>query len=394
MKNRKIKITALILTPLILLFLLGITIPNKTPKDIYTSTGEIGDYKLTNSPIYSNKIESNKLNINLFGLITVKSVDIKNVKDLEVYPGGTPVGIKLSSKGVLVVGYSDIQIEDKKISSPAKEIGIEIGDLILKINNEDVEDSQDLVRKVSSSETDEIKIEVSKNGKSEIKTLNRIKATTDGKYKIGLWVRDSTAGVGTLTFSHKETGYYGALGHAIIDGDTNSLITVKKGDLVKSSIINVRKSEKGSPGELRGIFLDEESPLGLISQNTYCGIFGKLNENYQSRGNPMKVGFRDEIKEGKAQILTTVDENGPQYYDIKITKLLAQDEAGPKSMVIEVTDPKLLDKTGGIVQGMSGSPIIQNGKIVGAVTHVLINNPKVGYGIYIEWMLKDAQIIK
>lgn len=394
MKNKKIQLITLILTPLILLFLLGISIRSKTPNDIYTSSGTIGDFKLAYSPLYSGKVESNKFNISLFGLIPVKSVDIKTVKDLEVYPGGTPVGIKLSSKGVLVVGYSDIEVDGKKVSSPAKDVGIEIGDLILKINDENIEDSQDLIRKVINSKSDEITIELSKSGKKEIKTMNRIKSNTDGKYKIGLWVRDSTAGVGTLTFYHKETDNYGALGHAIIDADTNSLITVKKGDLVKSSIINVRKSEKGSPGELRGIFLDEESPLGVITKNTYCGIFGSLNNTFAPNSKSIKVGFRDEIQEGKAQILTTIDENGPQYFDIKITKLLPQDEPGPKSMVIEIIDEKLLNKTGGIVQGMSGSPIIQNGKIVGAVTHVLINNPKVGYGIYIEWMLKDAEIIK
>lgn len=393
MKKKKYLSVILVLAPLMLLLFLGISVI-KTPKHVYTSSEELGDFKLVSSPIYVEKIKSDKLNINLFGLITVKSVELKNASDLELYPGGTPVGIKLSSKGVLVVGYSDIEVDGKKIASPAKELGIEIGDVILKINDETIENSQDLAKKVTNSQGNELKIETSKNGKVESKIINKIKSNSDGKYKIGLWVRDSTSGVGTLTFFHKQTSYYGALGHAIIDGDTNSIIQVKKGDLLKSSIINVRKSEKGSPGELRGIFLDENKPLGTIINNTQCGIFGSINNSYASGTKPLKVGFRDEIKEGKAQILTTIDENGPQYFDIKINKLLSQDVSGPKSMIIEVTDEKLLEKTGGIVQGMSGSPIIQNGKIVGAVTHVMINNPKVGYGIYIEWMLKDAKIIK
>ena len=199
-----------------------------------------------------------------------------------------------------------------------------------------------------------------------------------------------------MTFYDSESKKFGALGHPITDSDTNEPFLIKNGDVIESSIISIRKGEKGSPGELKGIFMNENTPTGKINKNTQSGIFGELNiENFSnSKIKPLKIGFRDEVVPGKAKIITTIDENGPQEYEIEIEKLLNQTCASSKSMVIKITDPKLLEKTGGIVQGMSGSPIIQNNKIVGAVTHVLINKPDTGYGIYIEWMLQDAGIIK
>ncbi|MDD7793927.1 SpoIVB peptidase [Clostridium sp. 'White wine YQ'] len=390
MKNQKKSLKNLVFAPLILLLMVNLNIGSGIDKSLFSSSN--GNSQMAFLPTDAGI--NNKLTSSLNSL-TVNKVSLKDSDKIQVYPGGVPVGIKLSSKGVLVVGYSDIQIEENKVVSPAKEEGIEIGDVILRINNEEVEDSQDLIRKVSNSRDDKLDFEISKSGKKINKQITRVKSSVDNKYKIGLWVRDSTAGVGTLTFYDKKTNKYGALGHAIIDGDTNSIIEIKSGSLLKSSIINLRKSEKGAPGELRGIFVEENEPLGTINQNTYCGIFGELKENNQYINNkPMKIALRNEIKEGKAQILTTIDENGPQLYDIEISKLLVQDKPGPKSMIIKVTDTRLLSKTGGIVQGMSGSPIIQNGKLIGAVTHVLINNPEVGYGIYIEWMLQDSNILK
>jgi len=233
-----------------------------------------------------------------------------------------------------------------------------------------------------------------RNGCKFNKDINLIKEGEN--YKLGLWVRDSTAGIGTLTFYHEDTNTFGALGHPITDGDTNTTFTIKDGDLLSASILSVRKGEKGVPGELRGLFVNEKKSIGQIESNSSSGIFGKT---YQPLVNsifnqPMSVGFRNEVVEGPAKIITTIDDNGPKEYDIEIIKLLQQDKSGPKSMIIRVTDEELLSKTGGIVQGMSGSPIIQNDKIVGAVTHVLINKPEIGYGIYIEWMLEEAGIIQ
>lgn len=207
-------------------------------------------------------------------------------------------------------------------------------------------------------------------------------------------MRDSTTGVGTLTFYDDKTKTFAALGHPITDIDTGVTLKVDKGEIVPSSIISIKKGLKGNPGELKGIFLDDKDPIGNIKNNTECGIFGNVNNNIiYDYNRKMKVALRDEIKEGPAYILTTIQGERPKKYSINIEKLLPQGEAGPKSMLIKVTDKELLNKTGGIVQGMSGSPIIQNDKIVGAVTHVLINKPDTGYGIYIEWMLRDSNII-
>ncbi|MEQ8196797.1 MAG: SpoIVB peptidase [Clostridiaceae bacterium] len=390
MKNREKTLFKFILTPLLLLLIINLNLMSMS--DSILIRNSLSKFQMVSIPLYGNEVMETK------GVVqkdsAIGKMTLKEIQKIQVYPGGVPIGIKLSSKGVLVVGYSDIEVEGRAVSSPSKEQGIEIGDVLLKINNEEIEDSQDLIRKVNNSQTNNLNIEITKSGQKINKSITRVKSISDNKYKIGLWVRDSTAGVGTLTFYDKKSNQYGALGHGIVDGDTNSIIDIKSGSILKSSILNLRKSEKGSPGELRGIFIDENTPIGNITKNTFCGVFGEMKEKNQYINNkPVGIALKNDIKEGKAQIITTIDENGPQYYDIEINKLLIQDKPGPKSMIIKVTDERLLKKTGGIVQGMSGSPIIQNEKIVGAVTHVMVNNPEVGYGIYIEWMLQESNII-
>ena len=339
----------------------------------------------------------NKVKVSLLGLLPVKALSVKTVPtEIKVYPGGQPVGVKLNTKGVLVVALSDIQGNDGVLKSPAAVAGVQIGDSILKINDNTINSSEELAKYVNYSEGKEMSFLIDRKGIESKKKVLPIISTKDNKYKIGLWVRDSTAGVGTLTFYDENSGAFGALGHPITDLDTGTTLAINKGEIVSSSIINIKKGVRGNPGELKGIFVDEDTILGNISKNTECGIFGtsstKLINNIAKE--PLSIALRTEIKEGPAKILTTLDGNEPKYYDIQIEKLLAQDIPGPKSMIIKITDQELLDKTGGIVQGMSGSPIIQNNKIVGAVTHVLVNRPDVGYGIYIEWMLKDANIIR
>lgn len=338
---------------------------------------------------------NSKLDVKFLGFIPVKSINVKQVPEISIYPGGSSIGVKLNTKGVLVVALSDIEIAKGKVSSPAAQSGIMIGDTILNIDDKPVKNAEMLATLINDSDGKQVKIVIERKGESIIKSVKPVKTQNENKYKIGLWVRDSTAGVGTLTFYDDKTGNFAALGHPITDVDTGTILSVDKGELVSSSIVNIRKGVRGTPGELKGIFINENNVLGKITNNTECGIFGKAEKKILngSKIRPMKIGLRNEIKEGKAQIITTIDDKGPKYYDIRIEKLLNQDTPGPKSMVIKVTDPDLLDKTGGIVQGMSGSPIIQNNKIVGAVTHVLINKPDTGYGIYIEWMLKDSKLI-
>lgn len=398
MKKPVKKGIGLFIVSILILALTTATTLRNVPKEIYTNRDEVSVMATIPKvgPFNSLKYSKEKLKINFLGFIPIKSIAIHKLSDIEVIPGGSSIGVKLSSEGVLVVGFSDIIVNNQKVESPAKLAGIEIGDIILKVNNVPIEESRELIKNISSMNCENIELLIKRNDEIINKNFHLIKED-DTVYKIGLWVRDSTAGVGTLTFYHEESGKFGALGHPVTDVDTNKSFMIKDGDLLEASVISVRKGEKGSPGELRGIFVDSNNPIGVIRKNTECGIFGDYSrekkDNLRSTSTKMKVGFRDEIKVGKAKIITTIDEYGPKEYEIEIMKIFQQDEPSSKSMLIKVTDEELLSKTGGIVQGMSGSPIIQDNKVVGAVTHVLINKPDVGYGIYIDWMLKDAGVI-
>ena len=396
MKKKLLCTTSLIITPILILILITTISIVNLPKKIYIRNEKtVQSIAPIGNTIDKVKNDENKYEIKFLGVIPLKSLEVQKIKNLEVYPGGNPVGVRVNSEGVLIVGYSDIEVNNKKEESPGKSGGLEIGDIILKVNDEDMENSIDLLKTIKQCEKEDIKVDILRDGKNFTKII-RLKKENKKDYKIGLWIRDSTAGVGTMTFYDANTNKFGALGHPITDCDTNEPFIIKKGDLLESSIISIRRGEKGSPGELRGIFLNEQTPAGDIQKNTESGIFGEIKniEALKKDKKPLKVGFRNEIVIGKAKIISTIDDNGPQEFDIEIEKLLNQSTPGSKSMVIKITDPKLLEKTGGIVQGMSGSPIIQNDKIIGAVTHVLINKPDTGYGIYIEWMLQDAGIIK
>ncbi len=387
---------SLLIAPILILSLITAFSLISLPSKIYTANEKtvqsIAPIGNTISKINENE---NKYEIKFLGVIPLKSLEVQKIKDLEIYPGGNSIGVRVNSEGVLIVGYSDIQVNNNKEESPGKSGGLEIGDVILKVNGIEMENSVDLLQTIKSCEKEDVEVYILRNGKKLTKSIH-LKRENDKDYKIGLWIRDSTAGVGTMTFFDSNTNKFGALGHPITDCDTNEPFLIKKGDLLESSIISIKKGEKGAPGELKGVFINEQLPTGDIQKNTECGIFGEIKNNklLNKEIKPLKVGFRDEISVGKAKIITTIDESGPQEFDIEIEKLLNQSTPGSKSMVIKITDPKLLEKTGGIVQGMSGSPIIQNNKLIGAVTHVLINKPDTGYGIYIEWMLQDSGIIK
>ena len=395
MSYKCLKKYSIIVAPILILGLITFFSSRNIPEVVYVNDSvQTADISVPERSVFNKiKYTKDKLKVNFLGLIPLKSVAVQKVNNLEVYPGGTSVGVRLSTQGVLVVGHSEIQTEEGKVESPGKNAGIELGDVILKVNGEEIESSKNLSKKIRDFQTEKITMEIMRDEKIISKEVVLLKE--EEEYKLGLWIRDSTAGIGTLTFYHKETGNFGALGHPITDGDTNKSFSIKKGELLSASILSVRKGEKGTPGELKGLFVNDKVSIGSIEKNTKSGIFGKtenpiVNEIYSK---PIRVGFRNDIKEGPAKIITSIDENGPKEYDIEIVKLLPQDEPGPKSMVIKVTDLELIEKTGGIVQGMSGSPIIQDNKLVGAVTHVLINKPDVGYGIYIEWMLKDAGVL-
>ncbi|EGT0691375.1 SpoIVB peptidase [Clostridium perfringens] len=382
--NKRIKIISIIMMSLILL-LSSVTFARD-----YCESNNV--FASSNFYSLNSKSSNDEKFKNRYGVALVNSEQEK--KDIELCAGGNSVGVRVSTEGVLAVGYSDITTGSGEVESPAQNGGIQIGDRLISVNGNKIKNSKDLSKKINESKSENVEILLERNGEEITKNINLSK-NGDGDYKIGLWVRDSTAGVGTLTFYDKESGKYGAIGHPITDSETEKILSIKNGDLLNSSIISIKKGVKGNPGELRGIFSSDKKPIGNVTGNTQCGIFGSMNkENLKNVNNKTyKVGWRDEIQPGPAQIITTIDEEGPKLYDIEIMKLAKQDSISTKSMVIKITDERLLEKTGGVVQGMSGSPIIQNDKIIGAVTHVLVNKPEVGYGIYIEWMLKDAKII-
>jgi stage IV sporulation protein B len=352
--------------------------------------------KVKQTNTYLNR-KSKIIDANLQEFLEGNAKPTKNSSEILVYPGGVPVGVKLNTKGVLVVALSDIDGVKGKMQSPAASAGVQIGDSIIRINDIEINSAEDVTKFINKEKNSELTLKLQRKNNSsyfEVK-VKPVIDSNDGKQKIGLWVRDSTAGVGTLTFYDGNTKKFAALGHPITDADTGTILNVNSGVIISSNIVSIKKGTKGSPGELRGLFVDENKIKGQIMKNTECGIFGNGNETLINPkfNKPMKIALRNEIKEGKAQIITTINGSEPELFDIEIQKLLNQNTSGSKSMIIKITDSRLLDKTGGIVQGMSGSPIIQNNKIIGAVTHVLINKPDVGYGIYIEWMLKDADIL-
>lgn len=391
MIKKLIKNFSIITAPIFILVLIGVY--NNSQADELSIKNRMKDTTsyVMNDVQNADSIECYTSLINSKELTTLHK---EKRKDIEVYPGGISIGVKINNKGALVVGYSDISTYDGLSESPGKIAGIELGDIIEEVNGENIETCSDLISKVKSCRNDELTVKILRGNSEITKKVPLIKE--DNEYKIGLWVRDSTAGIGTLTFYDKDSKTFGALGHPITDGDTNVSFNIKSGTLLRSSILSIKKGERGNPGEIKGLFINENESIGTIEKNTNSGIYGDgltelINPNFNKA---MTVAYRDEIKEGHAQIITTVEDDGAKAYDIEILKLLPQDEPGSKSMIIKIVDPVLLEKTGGIVQGMSGSPIIQNGKIIGAVTHVLINKPDVGYGIYIEWMLQDAGVIK
>ena len=295
------------------------------------------------------------MDVNLFGAINVSNITVNVIPKTTVIPLGNAVGLKLYTEGVLVVGMSEIEG-----IKPYENTGIEEGDRIISINNKKISNTEDLILAVNSTQGKEIEIEYISNRNEELKANIMPVKTKDNDYKLGLWVRDAAAGVGTATFYEPSSGMFASLGHGITDIDTGGLITIANGELVNSNIISIVKGERGKPGEIRGS-IEGQAKLGDISKNTSLGIFGKLtNETkLQVTEKEMEVLSRDEIKKGKAQIICELENGKKDYYDIEIEKIYTANNKDNKSMLIKVTDERLIEKTGGIIQGMSGSPIIQ-----------------------------------
>ncbi len=308
-----------------------------------------------------------EVTVNLFGLFPIGRMRVTAGEGKILAPGGAAVGVALATQGVLVVGVSDVAGQ-----SPAQAAGLRAGDVIQTVNGQPVADSRHLTDLIAASGGKAMSVTFSRDGVSHSAFLTPLLDKASGLYRMGAWVRDSTAGVGTLSFYDPDDGVYGALGHAINDGDTGRLLPVKTGSLLQADIVDIKKGAKGAPGELRGSFLRRQVILGSIEENTALGIYGKMDGPYVNPLYPkgLPVGYQETVEIGPASILSTIDGEGMKEFSVEIIQAIRQLAPAQKSMIIRVTDPELLEKTGGIVQGMSGSPIIQNGRIVGAVTHV------------------------
>lgn len=356
---------------------------NNTNKTIETSSS---------SQQTINNIGKNTMDINLFNNIFIKKMEVDVLPRTKVIPVGNIAGVKLYTNGILVVGMSEIEGTDNKKHKPYENSGIKEGDSIISIDNNKISSTQDLINTVNKSEGKNLSIEYLHDNKTATCSITPIQ-TSKSEYKLGLWVRDSAAGVGTVTFYEPSTKHFGALGHGITDIDTEELIDIESGEFITTQILNIKKGEIGNPGRIQGT-IENQTNIGTISKNTKFGIYGKVNNPSVLNldfSKEIDVALREEIKEGKATILCNLDGSSKKEFEIEIEKIYRENNYNNKSMKIKVTDPELLNKTGGIIQGMSGSPIIQNGKFIGAVTHVLVNNPKEGYAVFGDIMLKQIR---
>ena len=320
----------------------------------------------------------------------IKDIDVNVIDKTTVIPVGELVGIKLYTKGVLVVGMAEIEGQ-----KPYSETDIKEGDVITSINDSEITNTSELIECINKSNGEQLEITYVNEGETKECSITPVK-TEDGEYKIGLWVRDSAAGIGTVTFYEPETESFVALGHGITDIDTSKLINISSGQLVTTKILSIIKGESGTPGKIQGT-IDNQKNIGTIYKNTNLGIYGEVEEVSNLLTNStssMEVALRNEIKLGEAKILCDVDDNQQnEEYTIEIVRKYENNNYDNKSMLIKVTDERLIEKTGGIVQGMSGSPIIQNGKFIGAVTHVIVNNPKEGYAVFGDMLIKQMKSV-
>ncbi len=336
---------------------------------------------------------STKLRFSLFGLIPVKDVKVTVGEERMLVPGGQSIGVMLYTDGALVVGCSDIELPDGSIANPGKDAGLQPGDIIKSLNGAEIQDSDHLTALINSIADNELTLGIERNGKPLSISIRPVEDSYDNRFRLGLWVRDSTAGVGTLTYYDPATQQFGGLGHAIVDVDTGELLSVKNGEVIFSDIIEVVKSTEGSPGSLRGVFDPSEEVFGLIDENTDYGLYGDCETDFVNNlyPNALPAASQSEVHTGPATLLCSTDDSGIHEYECEIIDVTRQLSPAQRSFIIEITDQELLSITGGIVQGMSGSPVIQDGKLIGAVTHVLVKEPTKGYGLYIDWMLDEME---
>jgi len=347
--------------------------------------------------LFSQGAGSTSLTLKLFGALPIKKMMVQVIPPLRVIPGGQSIGVKLKSSGVLVVGHHLVQTA-KEARSPGEKADIRVGDYLVKMDNQPIRNMMEVAKIAEQAGKEKRPIEVTliRQGKQIKTSITPLYDRQEHAYRLGLYIRDTAAGVGTLTFYDPDHHVYGALGHVIADMDTGQAIRMGSGKIIPSNVTSIQKGESGEPGEKRAIFFKENEVWGNIKKNTSFGIFGQM-PRFPAHGyyqKPMPVALAEQVHEGPAKILTVVEGQKVEAFDIQIVHVLRQKYPATKGLIIKVTDQRLLDKTGGIVQGMSGSPIIQDGKVAGAVTHVFVNDPTSGYGTFIEWMLQDAGVLQ
>ena len=331
---------------------------------------------------------SYRAQLTLAGGIPIKEVSVRVVEPDTVIPGGTPFGIKMFTDGVMIVGMSDLEIGGVAVN-PAKACGLRTGDVILSLDGRSVTGNEDVGALIAKSGGRSLSVRYAREGVVGTATLTPVLSPSDGVYRAGMWVRDSTAGIGTLTYYDPAAHRFAGLGHAVCDADTSARMPLGAGEAVGITITGVTKSVAGLPGELHGVFAGG-STFGVLTANTDAGLYGTAFAS-PVEAEPVRMATAGEVHAGKATMLTTIRGTTPQAYEVEIEKIFLGGANTTRNLVVRVTDAALLAETGGILQGMSGSPLLQDGKLIGAVTHVFVNDPTRGYGIFAETMRQTAE---
>lgn len=348
---------------------------------VFTYTG-----KSTSLAVDRQTATPRRENLKLFGIIPVKEVTVTEKAEQKVMVSGEVFGIKLYTDGVIVVGIQEVQTDSGK-KSPSGSAGIEVGDIIVAIDGENVYTSDQVQSILGANNGGSFEVKIKRGERYRDYTVTPVYCEREGCYKAGMWVRDSTAGIGTITFYNKQSGIFAALGHQINDIDTKEIMPMLDGEAVKATVSKIEKSTRGTTGSLECNFTNQT--LGKLLTNTDCGIYGAYAEVSEC-AKEYPVAAIQEVKKGKATLISTVEKGQPKEYEIEITHIGFNENNREKNMIVKVTDKDLIDKTGGIVQGMSGSPIIQNGKLVGALTHVIVGNPQKGYAVFAQTMAEES----
>lgn len=362
-------------------------------KDTKNGLVETGAIDL-NKPLYVTMMNEGRTDVTLsfLGVIPLKTVAVEAIPYQELIPCGQVVGIKVNTAGILVLGVGEFETNGEQVS-PCKGV-IETGDLIVSCNGTGLETKEDLRNCIEENKEGPVQLKLIRRGIEKEVEIKPFYSESEEVFKIGLWIKDSTQGIGTITYIHPKNGAFGALGHGITDADTHRLIPVKNGQVMEASITHIKKGQKGTPGEISGVIdYEKESIIGEIDQNNALGIYGTVNQDVimKQECEAMPIAFQDEVHEGKASILVDLTGDGVKEYEVELQKVSKYSNEPSKSMVIKIVDEELLKLTSGIVQGMSGSPILQDGKLIGAVTHVFIQDPTRGYGIFIENMINNEK---